>query len=51
MDILKGNILVVDDHPDNLGLLTGLLEKRGLKVRLSHPGLLRLKLSELARQT
>jgi CheY-like chemotaxis protein len=51
MDILKGNILVVNDHPDNLDLLTRLLEKRGFKFRLSHPGLLRLKLSELARQT
>jgi len=38
MDILKGNILVVNDHPDNLGLLTRLLEKRGFKVQAVSSG-------------
>ena len=38
MDILEGNILVVDDHPDNLDLLTRLLEKRGFKVQAVSSG-------------
>jgi PleD family two-component response regulator len=38
MDILEGNILVVDDHPDNLDFLTRLLEKRGFKVQAVSSG-------------
>ncbi|MCJ7532308.1 MAG: response regulator [Anaerolineales bacterium] len=38
MDILEGNILVVDDHPGNLDLLNRLLEKRGFKVQAVSSG-------------
>jgi phosphoserine phosphatase RsbU/P len=34
----KGNILVVDDNPDNLRLLTGLLNEHHYKVRLAPNG-------------
>ncbi len=33
IDFSKGNILVVDDMPDNLRLLAGLLTEQGYKVR------------------
>ena len=43
----KGNILVVDDTPANLNLLTGILSKQGYKVRLAPSG----KLAVLSAQS
>ena len=39
----KGNILVVDDHPANLSLLTQLLSEQGYKVRVAPNGTLALR--------
>ncbi len=39
----KGDVLVVDDNSDNLRLLTGLLTKKGYKVRPAPSGSLALK--------
>ena len=42
-DALKQNILIVDDHPINLHLLSQVLSKRGYKVRPTRDGKLALK--------
>jgi putative two-component system response regulator len=34
----KGNVLIVDDMPDNLALIAGILNERGHKVRLATSG-------------
>ncbi len=34
----KGSVLIVDDMPDNLALIAGILNERGLKVRLATSG-------------
>lgn len=39
---LKGNILIVDDNPANLDLLSGILSEQGYKVRLIPDGKLAL---------
>jgi len=39
---LKGNILIVDDNPANLDLLSGILSEQGYKVRLIPDGQLAL---------
>jgi PAS domain S-box-containing protein len=39
---IKGNILIVDDNPANLELLSGILSQRGYKVRLIPDGQLAL---------
>ncbi len=41
-DALKQNILMVDDHPENLHLLSHVLSKRGYKVRPTRNGKLAL---------
>ncbi len=41
-DALKQNILIVDDHPENLHLLSQVLSKRGYKVRPTRDGKLAL---------
>ena len=38
-----GNILLVDDHPENLSLLGGILERKGYQVRAVTSGKLALK--------
>ncbi len=47
-DVLKQNILVVDDHPDSLRLLSLLLSKRGYKVLPTRDGQLALRLAKSA---
>lgn len=47
-DALKQKILVVDDHPDSLRLLSLLLSKRGYKVRQTRDGQLALRLAKSA---
>ncbi len=44
----KGNILVVDDTPDNLDLLTAILTDQGYKVRVALSGKLALRLVQIA---
>ena len=39
----KGSVLVVDDNPDNLRLLSGILTDQGYKVRPAPSGALALK--------
>ena len=46
MNPSKPNILVVDDNPENLKLLTQMLSKEGYKVRVSPSGNLALKSSQ-----
>ncbi|MCK5154239.1 MAG: hypothetical protein KAQ93_07760, partial [Spirochaetales bacterium] len=36
--MIKGDVLIVDDNPDNLRLLSWLLSKNGYKVRPSPSG-------------
>ncbi|MFS8117112.1 MAG: PAS domain-containing protein [Microcoleus sp.] len=42
-DVLTQNILIVDDHPESLRLLSQVLSKRGYKVRPTRDGKLALK--------
>ena len=44
----KGNILVVDDTPTNLNLLTAILSKQGYKVRVALSGKLALRSAQVA---
>ncbi|HAX90015.1 MAG TPA: hypothetical protein DCY91_28190 [Cyanobacteria bacterium UBA11370] len=44
----KGNILVVDDTPANLNILTEILSRKGYKVRLAPSGKLALRSIEFA---
>ena len=46
-DALKQNILIVDDHPINLHLLSQVLSKRGYKVRPTRDGKLDRKSTRL----
>ncbi|MBE9095322.1 PAS domain-containing protein [Tychonema sp. LEGE 07203] len=46
---LEQNILIVDDHPENLRLLSQFLSKRGYKVRPTRDGKLALKFARSTR--
>lgn len=48
IDALKGNLLVVDDTPDNLRLLSAILTERGYKVRKALNGKTALKTVQTA---
>jgi len=45
----RGDILVVDDHPDNLTLLTQLLARHGYQVRVAPSGRLALQSAQAER--
>lgn len=48
-DISKGNILIIDDNPENLRLLSRMLIRRGYEVRQALNGMIALRAIEIQR--
>lgn len=48
-DISKGNILIIDDNPENLRLLSRMLIRRGYEVRQALNGIIALRAIEIQR--
>ncbi|MGL4498844.1 MAG: putative bifunctional diguanylate cyclase/phosphodiesterase [Planktothrix sp.] len=48
-DISKGNILIIDDNPENLRLLSRMLIRRGYEVRQALNGIIALRAMEIQR--
>lgn len=48
-EISKGNILIIDDNPENLRLLSIMLIRRGYEVRQALNGMIALRAIEIQR--